>query len=175
MSSLIVLTFDNMDEAARVRSSLNELQKAGRLKMQDAAVIVKDTDGKVKVHGEASSDSKGGAIIGGVLGLMLGLIFFPIAGLAIGALGGALVGHSLGRNVDKKFVQDVEKDMGPGTSALFILMGDDTDPTATLAALRQYPGKVYHTNLDPEMEADLRKTMEKNQAAQENESGEKAE
>ncbi len=159
MSSLIVLTFDNMEEGPKVRSALHDLEKAGRLKMEDAAVIIKDSDGKVKVHGQASSDSTTGALLGGLLGLMLGLVFFPIAGLALGLAGGALVGHSLGRNVDKKFVQDVEKAMQPGSSAVFVLIGD-SDPNAALVALQPFKGTVYHTNLDPEMEESLRRALE---------------
>ncbi len=158
-SNLIVLTFEDMEQAGKARAALRDLQKQGRVSMQDAAVIVKDMDGKVRVEGEASSDSVNGALIGGALGLMLGLVFFPLAGLAIGAGGGALVGHLMDRHVDKKFVKDVEAALKPGNSALFALMGS-ADPTAALAALRPFKGTVFQTNLDSEFEEQLREALQ---------------
>ncbi len=158
-SSLVVVTFGNMDDAGRARADVKQAEKAGRLKIQDSAVIVKDVDGKVKVQGEASSDAVGGGILGGALGLMISMIFFPLAGIAIGALGGALVGHSLGRHVDKKFVQDVQESLQPGNSALFVLAGNE-QPTALVAILRPYEGTLVQTNVDSELEEELRKALE---------------
>lgn len=159
MSGLVVVTFGNMDDAAKAREAVKQAEKAGKLKVQDAAVVVKDLDGKVKVHGEASSDSVGGGIIGGMLGLMLSLIFFPLAGIAIGALGGALVGHSLGRNVDKKFVKDIQENLQAGNSALFVLVAED-HPDALVAVLRPFEGTLNQTNVDSELEDELRKALE---------------
>ena len=50
MSDLIVLTFDNMDEAGRMRESLREVEHRGHLSLDDTAVIVKDAEGKIHVH-----------------------------------------------------------------------------------------------------------------------------
>lgn len=158
-SSLVVVTFANMDDAGRAREEIKQAEKAGRIKIQDSAVIVKDMDGKVKVQGEASSDAVSGGFIGGALGLLIATIFFPLAGIAIGALGGALVGHSLGRHVDKKFVKDVQESMQPGNSALFVMAAEDR-PTALVAILRPFEGTLHQTNVDSELEEELRKALE---------------
>ncbi len=93
-----------------------------------------------------------------MLGLLVGMIFFPIGGLVLGLAGGALVGRLMHLGIDGKFVKDVEAEMKPGTSALFILTSKE-NPTAELAILRNYKGKVLQTTLDSEMEESLKKSL----------------
>jgi uncharacterized membrane protein len=86
------------------------------------------------------------------------MIFFPIGGLVLGLAGGALVGRLMHLGIDGKFVKDVEAEMKPGTSGLFILTSKE-NPTAELAILRNYKGKVLQTTLDSEMEESLKKSL----------------
>ena len=122
MSNLIVITFENEDEAGKVRESVRKLQKQGLVSLDDSAVVVKDANGKIKVHNEMDRGVKIGAIGGGIIGVMLGFIFFPLGGLVMGALGGALVGKMTDLGVDKKFVKEIEAELKPGTSAIFLLV-----------------------------------------------------
>ena len=66
MSDLIVLTFDNVDEAGQVRESLREVEHRGNLKLNDTAVIVKDAEGKVHVHNQGLERDEVGAVGGAV-------------------------------------------------------------------------------------------------------------
>jgi uncharacterized membrane protein len=84
MSNIIVITFDNMEEAGKVRAALNSQEKGGRLKLDDSAVIVKDEDGKVHVKDQMDLGAKVGAVGGGAIGHLLAGIFFPVAGILIG-------------------------------------------------------------------------------------------
>ena len=156
-SSLIVLAFETEDEAEKVHEALVKGKKEGLLQIDDAAVIVKDADGKVHVKNQISRGTWTATGVGGLLGLIIGTIFFPIGGLVLGLAGGALVGRMMNLGVDGKFVKDVENEIKPGTSALFIL--GKGDPTATLAVLRQFNGKVLQTNLDSEAEESLKKAL----------------
>ena len=157
MSDLIALTFDNADEAKRVRDVLKQLQHDGQLSLYDAAVVVKDADGTIHAHNEIDRDVKVGAGVGGLLGVLVGFMF-PLAGLAIGAAGGALVGKSLDRDIDKQFVQEVSAALAPGSSALCVLVREGE--TAVLrAALGPFKGKLYQTTLDPETEQQLRDAL----------------
>jgi uncharacterized membrane protein len=76
----------------------------------------------------------------------------------MGLAGGALVGRMMNLGVDGKFVKQVEEEIRPGTSALFVLVAN-ADPTAELAILRQFKGKVLQTNLSSEAEESLRKAL----------------
>ena len=160
MSNLIVVTFDDPEEAGKVLKSLRSVQKEGYLSLDDSAVVVKDEDGKVHVKNEMDRGVKIGAIGGGALGLLIGSVFFPIAGLVIGALAGGLVGKSVDLGVDQKFVKEVSEDIQPGTSALFFIVRD-AEPDVAVAALRPYKGTVRHTTFPPEAEKELRRILKK--------------
>ncbi len=160
MANLVVITFEDAEEAGRVRKSLRDLEKQGLLSLDDSAVIVKDAEGKVQVKNEMDRGLKVGAVGGGALGLLIGSIFFPFAGLIGGALVGAVVGKMADLGVDQKFVRDVSAALEPNTSALFILVRE-ANPNAALAALKPYKGRVYHTSLPSETEQELRGVLSK--------------
>jgi uncharacterized membrane protein len=155
--SLIVLAFDTADEAENVHEALVRGKKQGIVQIDDAAVVVKDADGKVQVKNQVARGTWTATGVGGLLGLLLGSIFFPIGGLVMGLAGGALVGRMMDLGIDGKFVKEVEEEIKPGTSALFVL--GSGDPTGTLAILREYKGRVLQTNLSSEAEESLRKAL----------------
>jgi uncharacterized membrane protein len=154
MSQVIVLTFDKPETAGQARESLRQLEKQHLLTLDDAAVVVKDAEGKVHVHGQADHGVKVGALTGGVLGGIL-FVMFPVAGIAAGAGAGALVGSSFDLGIDKTFVKDVENSLQPNSSALFLNVRSGNFE-AGLAVLRQYQGKVYQTSLDEDHAEQLR-------------------
>ena len=160
MSNLIVITFDNEDEAGKVREALKS--QSANINLDDSAVVVKDAEGEVHVKNEVDRGVAVGAVGGGALGLLIGGLLFPIGGLVLGALAGALVGKMLDMGVDKKFVEDVSEHLQPGTSALFIIVRE-ANPNVALAALRPYKGKVIQTSLPPEAEAELRRILSQRQ------------
>jgi uncharacterized membrane protein len=157
-SSLIVMAFNTEDEAEKVREALVSGKKQGLLQIDDAAVVVKDASGKVHVKNQVSRGTWTATGVGGLLGLLIGTIFFPLGGLVMGLAGGALVGRMMNLGVDGKFVKQVEEEIQPGTSALFILAGN-ADPTGALAILRQFEGRVIQTNLSSEAEESLRRAL----------------
>ena len=156
--ALVVFTFDDENEAREAANALRNLEKAGRLNIEDSAVIRRGEDGKIHVDNQISGAVKGGAAIGGMLGLIIGGILFPIGGLVLGAVGGAAVGKTLDTGVDKKFVQDVSNSLQPGSSALFVT-STGGDRAAVVAALQPFKGTVYHTNLSSEAEQTLRDAL----------------
>lgn len=158
MSNVVVLTFDDAEQAGRLREELKGLEKAGRLSLDDSAVVVKDAEGKVHVHNQLDRGVKIGAASGAVLGTFV-MLMFPLAGLALGAAAGAAVGSSFDLGVDKSFVKEVSEALTPGTSALFLQVRS-ADRDAALAAVEGYSGKVYQTSLSEDAEERLRSTLE---------------
>jgi len=163
-SSLIVLAFDTMDEAEQVHEALVKGKKEGMLTIEDAAVVVKDAEGKVHVKNQVSRSTWMATGVGGALGLLIGSIFFPIGGLVLGLAGGAVVGRLMDLGVDGEFVKDVGEQIKPGTSALFVLVNGE-NPAAELAILRQYKGHVLQTTLDSDAEQAIRDALEDDSAA----------
>ena len=151
MSDVIIMTFDDTDEAGSVRRALRRRERRGLLDLEGAAVVVREGSGETRVDNEVSSGMKAGTSGGAFAGLILGFMF-PSAGAAVGAVGGARAARWLDRGVERAFVEEVSDSLRPGTSALLLVV-TAAHPEAALAALRPYRGRVYHTTLDPEAEA----------------------
>jgi uncharacterized membrane protein len=154
MSDLIVLAFDNETDAFKMRDELMQLQKQEVISLSDAAIVVRDQDGKAKVK-QATSLVGAGALGGAFWGMFIGLLFFaPWLGLVIGAVTGAIAGKFTDTGVDDKFIKEVGETIEPGESALFLLVNkvtmDKVQPT-----LEKYDAKVIQTSLSDEQEAKL--------------------
>lgn len=158
MSTLVVLTFDNEEDAGKLRETIRQQEKQDLISLDDSAVIVRDAEGKVHVKDQIDRGVKVGAAAGGLIGLLLGGLIFPIGGLVLGAAGGAAVGSAADLGIQKSFVKDVTEALQPGTSALFLVVRH-AEREAALAALRKYRGEVYHTNLAPEDEELVRRAL----------------
>lgn len=160
MSNLLVLTFEDMHQAGEALEALKKAQSQGNLKIDDAAVIVKDEAGKVNIKNQMDTSTKMGAVGGGLLGLLIAGVFFPLAGLAIGAIGGGLIGKALDLGVDKKFVKDVTETLKPGSSALFVI-GSHGNRDAVATVLSPFHGTIYQTTLPTEAVDALQEALKK--------------
>lgn len=151
---LVVMSYDTPEGAANARRSVQQMQREGRLTLEDAAVLRSDASGQVEVDNELSRDIKIGAGIGALLGALF-MFFFPFVGLALGAAGGAVVGASMNRGVDSQFVNDVKESLKPNSSALFLVVASG-DVDALRAALAPSGGKLLQTTLDQGVADQLR-------------------
>jgi len=152
----VVLAFDSEMGAARMGETIKELQKEHIISLDDAAIVVRDRDGKAHVK-QASSLVGQGALGGAFWGMLIGLLFFaPWLGLAIGAISGALAGKFTDIGIDDKFIKEVGNTIQPGNSALFLLVRDAT-PDKVLQEMQAFPGTtVVKTSLSTEAEAKLK-------------------
>lgn len=159
MSSLVVLAFDNETGAEQMRDDLVQMQKEHLIGLEDAAVAVRDKEGKVKIK-QVESLAGMWALGGAFWGLLLGLIFFvPVFGLLVGAAAGALAGKYQDLGVDDKFIKDVGETLQPGTSALFLLVREVV-PDKVEEGLKKYKNvKVLKTSLSKEQEEKLRQAF----------------
>jgi uncharacterized membrane protein len=156
MADFLAVTFDGADDAEAALRTIRSIEGAGRIKLEDTAVVRKDADGKVTIHNEASSSTETGAVIGAVLGGLL-FVVFPVAGIVGGAVAGGLVGRSAGGGVDGGFVKEVGEDLPAGGSALFLQIKSGAD--VLVGALSQYKGRVRQTSLDDDVESALDESL----------------
>lgn len=155
MKKLIVLAFDSETGATEVRDKLYELQKQELITMEDAAVVVRNEEGKTDVK-QAQSLVGAGAVGGAFWGMLIGLIFLaPVLGMAVGAVTGALGGRFSDIGINDSFIKEVGETIGPGESALFLLVSD-VQPDRVLEELDPYNPELIETNLSPEDEQKLR-------------------
>ena len=157
MNQLIVIAFDHFDDARNATRELRALEREGRIRFEDTAIVERDPDGKVHVKNEVSGTTEMAAVAGALIGALL-TFAFPPAGMAIGAAAGAAVGALMDTGVSGNFVDEVKATLRPGRSALFLVV-KEADADALVAALRNFRGDVIQTNLDSEAEEALRQAL----------------
>lgn len=159
MSHLISIAFPEPDAAERVRGQLLELQKTHLIDLEDAAVVVKDGSGRVRLR-QLHNLPASGAASGGLWGLLLGALFaMPLLGAAVGAATGALGGTLADIGVDDDFMRGLGRTLDKRTSALFVLVRRAT-LDRVLAELEPLEGHLLHTSLSIEDEHNLRRALE---------------
>ena len=158
MGNLIVVAFEKEDAASHFLSSLDALQQLELIKVDDAAIVVRSGDGKVKVK-QASSLVGFGLLGGAFWGMFVGLLFWqPLIGMAVGAAMGAGIGKASDYGLNDGFIKEVGEHILPGTSAVFMLVSD-TEPNRVIAKLKPLGGEIIHTSLSYEQEARLREAF----------------
>jgi len=161
MSTLIVVVFHDESTAFEMRGALNKMQSQYLLEMEDAVVVTRDLNGKIKLH-QAVSLTAAGAATGAFWGMLIGLLFFnPLIGLAVGAGAGALSAKLTDLGVDNSLAKQMGDELTPGSSALIVLLRKVT-ADKVLDGLKQFAGRgrVFQTSLNKDDEKSLREVLE---------------
>ena len=160
MADLVVLGFPNRERAEQVMEVAASLRKQELLDLEDAALVWRTPDGKIKIQ-QSFSTTGAGAATGALWGALFGLLFFvPVFGLAVGAGAGALAGRLSDVGIDDRFVKEVATTLEPGSAAIFALVRRST-PDRVRAALAEYEPVVLRTSLTSDQEADLVAALQK--------------
>jgi uncharacterized membrane protein len=118
---VLVAAFNDPNRAAEIMGELKQGKKAGLIGIIDAAVVVKDADGKLKVKDAKRRSTKGmitGGVVGGVLGLLAGPVgLLAVGGGAIGALAGKASGSAL-----KAEMKEIGTALTPNSSAIVAII-----------------------------------------------------
>ncbi len=158
MSDLIAIAYDEEFKAGEVLQKLERMKKEHLIDLDDAVVVIRDEDGKVKLK-QTHNLVVGGAASGSLWGMLIGLLFLnPLLGIAVGAGSGALVGFLTDIGIDDKFMKEIGETLVPGSSALFLLVRKVT-PDKVLPEVQPFGGTVIRTSLSAEQEEKLRATF----------------
>ncbi|MEY9872206.1 putative membrane protein [Streptacidiphilus sp. MAP12-33] len=158
MSNLIAVAYPDVATAEQVRAKLVELQKQKLINIEDAVVVERRPDGKVKLHQAMSTvgaGAAGGALWGGLIGL---LFFMPFLGMAVGGATGAAVGSANDFGVDDDFMRKVGAGLTPGAAAVFALVSDAVTEKV-LPELAPFGGQIIQTSLSEADEEHLREAV----------------
>jgi len=161
MANLTAWKFDTVDGATKALETLKGLQSQQLINIEDGAVVEWE-EGKKKPKTKQLADMGwAGAAMGGFWGLLFGLIFFiPFLGVAIGAGMGALMAHFSDYGIDDDFIKEVQKQVVPGTSALFLLSTSSAPDRVVdqVKAAGVHP-ELIQSNLSTEQETKLREAF----------------
>jgi len=161
MSELIAIGYGDKYKAEEVRLTLLRLQRDYLVDLEDAAVAVRDEDGKVKLRQmyHLTNLTTAGIVGGGFWGLLLGLLLAtPALGTAIGAAAGGVVASLADVGISDKFMKELAGTLLPGSSALFVLVRKAT-PDKVIEEIRPYGGRILRTSLTKEDEDVLQKAL----------------
>src|SRR3954453_22279243 len=122
MSNLVAVAYPDQATAEEVLQTLSRLQKEHSIELEDAVIVTRDAEGKVKLH-QSNKLVAGGAVGGALWGGLIGLIFFvPLLGMAVGAASGAAAGKMSDYGVDDDFMKNLGNELEPGAGALILLI-----------------------------------------------------
>jgi uncharacterized membrane protein len=157
--------FDEISRAEAVRDEITKLawdpgQGGKYLILLDAAVVARHPDGSFTLAREPFP-AIGNILSCSVVGFLAGLVVAaPLTGATVGAfVGGAgTLASAAQAGISADFIQEVEKMMRPGTSALFLL-DEEGNMDVTLHAIRGLGGTVLKTNVDLERAKLIQSTL----------------
>ena len=161
MSDLIVIGYPDEKTADNVWQELVKLQQDYLVDLEDAAIIRRDSKGKLHVTTPAHHAVAWGTLSGLFWGTLIGLVFlFPLAPIvgAAGGLMGAALGAAGDLGIKDEFKQRTQHLVQPGTSAIFVVVRQAT-PDKFLEGLRPYGGTVLRTSLTHDAEQELMKAL----------------
>ena len=159
MRTLIVVTYPSEMQASEERLKFLKMQKEYLVDLEDAVVVTRKQDGKVKLH-QMYNLTASGAMSGGFWGTLIGLIFLnPLLGLAVGAGTGAVAGALSDVGINDDFMKQLGQKLQPGSSALFVLV-TSTLTDKVLNELRGSGGHVLQSSLSHEDEARLQAALD---------------
>jgi uncharacterized membrane protein len=162
--SLVGVSFDRAVRAQEFLLAMRRLREDGVLDLEDAVLLVKDRNGKVKVT-ETVDPTPGraafsGAAWTGLLGLLLGGPVGWLAGLGVGAGAGAVAAKLVDIGIPDDWVSWFKQAVRPGTATVLVLLAHLDLPALTREADRFAGAELVHTTLPPDASAALAAAFE---------------
>jgi uncharacterized membrane protein len=173
VSTLVAATYPDQHRAEEVLATLRRLQSQQIVDLDDACIVTKNADGKLKLH-QAVNLTGAGAAGGGTWGLLIGALFsiplwfIPGAGLAalattvgtaaVGAGAGAIAGHFSDYGISDDFIKQLGREMQPNSSVLFIL-ARNAQPDRIIPEVAKFGGTILRTNLSNDAEEKLKASL----------------
>jgi uncharacterized membrane protein len=157
--TFVVVTFDDMDKADQMLKIMKDLEHERKLTLDDAAILVKNEEGELRVKDLGEFTAKRGAVTGGVAGLVVGTILGgPIGGVILGAAAGAFAGNKMDLGISNDKIEAVGESMEQAGSAFFAKI-EAADMELLTIVLKQSGGTLHELTVDDETVLDLENVM----------------
>lgn len=123
-TELLVLAFAEESTAQKALQALQRLVEEGTVSLRNAAVLVKNKEGRISAKEMGDIGLRQGALFGAIVGGLIGLVGGPV-GAVVGAVAGATTGgvaaHAIDFGFPEDYLADLQASLQPGTSALIVL------------------------------------------------------
>jgi uncharacterized membrane protein len=136
-------------------AEIKSLQTEQLISVSDAATVIRRPDRNIKIE-QATSLVGSGTLGGAFWGMLVGVIFYmPWLGMASSA---TRAGKLSDYGIDDNFIKDVGVTIGPGQSALFLIVSSMAEDRV-IALLSRHKATLLRTNLTQEDESKLREAF----------------
>lgn len=145
--NIVVLAakYPDADHAQTILTMLESMNHALTIDLDDAVMLTRELDGKIKTHETTDVTTRKGAKRGVIAGAILGVIYPPsllVTALAGGGIG-ALWGKAKDSGVKHDDIKKLSDSLTEGQAALIVMVSEAT-AEATQRALGSYDGEVVN-------------------------------
>jgi uncharacterized membrane protein len=153
----IVAAYNDPDKADQTLMKMKVAANEGAIGIVNAAVIEKDSDGKVTIRETEDLNATKGATFGAIVGGLLGLLGGPV-GVVLGAAAGAATGGAAAHKLDMGFsdeaLRELQEGLKPGSSAILALV-EHQWVDQLVALLEEQQGSLFRRMLAGEISDQL--------------------
>jgi uncharacterized membrane protein len=128
--NFIVVAYESREQADEALRAVEDLARSKEIELKDAAVVVKDSSGKVMVDQTKELSVGTGAITGGVAGMLLGLAMGGPVGMALVGMAAGGGAGLLDTGIDNRRLKQLGQELAPGRAALGVLIKQANWPHA---------------------------------------------
>lgn len=158
-STFVAIVFDEPLLAQEALLAAVRLQTRGRLKLEDAAIVGKDDNGRVRVQETRDITTAQGALSGSWWGLLGGLLAGgPLVGVALGAALGGIFAKVRDIGIQDDEIAALGDRIGDGEAALLLLI-EEGHLVHGLAELRRFHGRLLRTTCPDETAERMREAL----------------
>ena len=150
----VVITYDDEFNADEARIVLKRAQSDGLIELVETAVAVRDKSGKAHLTQDVDLEHQR-KMAGHWLGIAAAVVTGVQPLILVGTAVGAIVGRLTDSGIKSGELKNVEKELRPGTSALFVLTHRTSNRDAVIERLRPLGGKVIQSDLPQEVADEL--------------------
>ena len=121
--TMLAAIYPSRDQAKTIFDVLESMRRGVNLDLEDAAIVTKDPDGKIRVEETKDLTAKKGARRGALIAGAFAVIFPPslIASAVVGGAAGALAGRSRDTGIKGGEMQTLAEQLGPAQAMLVVL------------------------------------------------------
>jgi uncharacterized membrane protein len=158
MTDLIAVHYPDLATACDAMQTLERLEAAQVVELDDAVLVERRYNGEVKLH-HSHRPTVTGAAGGALWGALIGLIFLqPLLGMAGGPAG--MVGDAMSEiGVDHALVRRLGERLPTDGAAVFVLARRPSSDEV-MRSLARLGGRILHTSLSDRAQARLRAALE---------------
>jgi uncharacterized membrane protein len=161
---LVAIAYDDEFKADEARILVRRAQSEGVADVLETAVVVHQRDGKKRLTQDIDLEGRR-RMIGHWIGIVAAIATGIPPLILVGTAAGAIIGRLTDTGIRTGELKQVEKQLTPGTSALFILAHEAVPRGALANRIRPLGGHVVRTTLSPDTTRELDQLLQESLSA----------